>query len=62
MPEQTMPQLQIAKLQAAHLAILCRFARDAVSLLDLACGRGGDLWKWLDANVRLYLPNRALSY
>lgn len=30
------------------------------SLLDLACGRGGDLWKWIDANV-LYVKGLDLS-
>lgn len=29
----------------------CRFARGKQSLLDLACGRGGDIRKWLDAGV-----------
>ena len=28
-----------------------RFASGAGSLLDLACGRGGDIWKWLDAGI-----------
>ena len=30
---------------------LCRFAHGADSLLDLACGRGGDLHKWVSAQV-----------
>eukprot|EP00887_Chlorella_sp_A99_P001412 scaffold8.g1412.t1 len=29
-----------------------RFATGAESLLDLACGRGGDIWKWMDAGIR----------
>ena len=29
----------------------CRFARGADSLLDLACGRGGDIQKWFDCNI-----------
>ena len=28
-----------------------RFAHGAGSLLDLACGRGGDIWKWIDAGI-----------
>lgn len=31
--------------------MLDRFARGAPALLDLACGRGGDIWKWIDAGV-----------
>lgn len=33
--------------------LISRFARDAGCLLDLACGRGGDIWKWIDAGARL---------
>jgi 2-polyprenyl-3-methyl-5-hydroxy-6-metoxy-1,4-benzoquinol methylase len=29
----------------------CRFANGAESLLDFACGRGGDIWKWIDAGI-----------
>jgi mRNA (guanine-N7-)-methyltransferase len=29
--------------------LINRFAHGAGSLLDLACGRGGDIWKWIDA-------------
>lgn len=32
-------------------ALINRFAYGAEKLLDLACGRGGDLWKWIDANI-----------
>lgn len=28
------------------------FACDCESLLDLACGRGGDLHKWVKANIK----------
>ena len=30
----------------------CRFAWEADSLLDLACGRGGDIWKWIDCQIK----------
>lgn len=29
-----------------------RYARNADALLDLACGRGGDIWKWIDSNIK----------
>ena len=29
-----------------------RFAWGVDSLLDLACGRGGDIWKWIDCQVK----------
>lgn len=28
-----------------------RFGHGADSLLDLACGRGGDIWKWMDSKI-----------
>lgn len=28
-----------------------RFATGVDSLLDFACGRGGDIWKWIDAGI-----------
>lgn len=31
--------------------LINRFAYGAERLLDLACGRGGDLWKWIDSNI-----------
>ena len=33
-------------------AMINRFAHGADRLLDLACGRGGDLWKWIDADIK----------
>lgn len=30
---------------------MSRFASGAGSLLDFACGRGGDIWKWIDAGI-----------
>lgn len=30
---------------------MSRFAGGAGSLLDFACGRGGDIWKWIDAGI-----------
>jgi mRNA (guanine-N7-)-methyltransferase len=32
--------------------LIQRFAKDCDALLDLACGRGGDLLKWVDAGVK----------
>ena len=32
--------------------LINRFATNADSLLDFACGRGGDIWKWIDAGVK----------
>ena len=32
--------------------LIQRFAKDCSALLDLACGRGGDLMKWVDAGVK----------
>ncbi|KAL4457714.1 hypothetical protein ABPG75_012579 [Micractinium tetrahymenae] len=31
--------------------LINRFATGADSLLDFACGRGGDIWKWIDAGI-----------
>lgn len=31
--------------------LINKFAYGVERLLDLACGRGGDLWKWIDANI-----------
>ena len=31
--------------------LINRFAFGVERLLDLACGRGGDLWKWIDAKI-----------
>lgn len=36
---------------AVKRALIERFARGASRLLDLACGRGGDLQKWRDAGI-----------
>lgn len=40
--------------------LIYRFAGDADSLLDLACGRGGDIWKWADAQIK-YIKGIDLS-
>lgn len=32
--------------------LIRRFVTGTDTLLDLCCGRGGDLWKWADAGVR----------
>lgn len=34
-----------------HFLQTYRFASGCEALLDLACGRGGDIWKWIDANI-----------
>jgi hypothetical protein len=36
---------------AVHKEPTCRFAQGVPRLLDLCCGRGGDLHKWKDVNV-----------
>ncbi|CAG9463695.1 unnamed protein product [Pedinophyceae sp. YPF-701] len=33
-------------------ALINRFASNANRVIDLACGRGGDIRKWFDANIR----------
>ena len=30
----------------------CRFAWGTDALLDFACGRGGDIWKWIESQVK----------
>ncbi|KAL3148005.1 hypothetical protein ABBQ38_014300 [Trebouxia sp. C0009 RCD-2024] len=40
--------------------LIYRFAGGADSLLDLACGRGGDIWKWTDAQIK-YIKGIDLS-
>lgn len=42
---------QPAQLNRAHL-LKRRFASNAPRLLDLCCGRGGDIWKWINAGVQ----------
>jgi len=34
------------------LELLKEFARNADSLLDMCCGRGGDIHKWINCNIR----------
>jgi len=36
----------------AKRALISEFAHDAERLLDLACGRGGDIAKWCDARIK----------
>lgn len=37
-----------------------RFGHEADGLLDLACGRGGDIWKWIDSRIK-YVKGLDLS-
>jgi len=32
--------------------LITHFAGNKNKLLDLACGRGGDIWKWSENNIR----------
>jgi 2-polyprenyl-3-methyl-5-hydroxy-6-metoxy-1,4-benzoquinol methylase len=32
--------------------LIQRFAGSCSTLLDLACGRGGDLYKWIDCDIK----------
>jgi hypothetical protein len=43
-----------AGIELQLLRVSCRFAHGAEALLDLACGRGGDLHKWKSAQVLLH--------
>lgn len=47
------PVVKAANLLAHELGTcsIPRFAWQADRLLDLACGRGGDIWKWIDAGI-----------
>ena len=44
----------------AEQGCFSRFAGGADSLLDLACGRGGDIWKWTDARVSLVIAHHTV--
>ena len=47
------PSMPLKKFHnAIKRALINRFARGSDRLLDLACGRGGDLWKWIDADIK----------
>eukprot|EP00884_Botryococcus_braunii_P022897 jgi/Botrbrau1/9291/Bobra.0111s0016.1 len=40
--------------------LINRFAHGCEALLDLACGRGGDIWKWINAKI-VYVKGIDLS-
>lgn len=47
------PSMPLKKFHnAIKRALINRFAGGSDRLLDFACGRGGDLWKWIDANIK----------